>query len=86
MNQLREMYLTAYEQIKQVLGKDQIDFLFEQFKEDEKAHIKELVVSYLVENKQKGLIPNLYSDHERIYKLIQLTEDKKLIGILMYPN
>ncbi len=92
MIDLREMYLVALEQIKQVLGSEPIDFRFEQFKEDEKAHINEIVVSYLVERKPKsgltgvGSFPSLISEYERIYKIIQLTDDKKLVAILMYPN
>ncbi len=93
MIELREMYLTAFEQIKQVLGKEPIDFRFEQFKEDEKSHINEMVVSYLVERTPKttgfksvSTVSNLFYDYERIYKIIQLTDDKKLVGILIYPN
>lgn len=85
MSQLRELYLIAYDKIKEVIGKDPIDFRFEQFKEDEKSHLQEMVVSYLVESKKNNPLPAFFQ-YERIYKIVQVNDAGKLIGILIYPN
>ena len=86
---LKEVFEAAKKQFSELINIQESDFRLEQleYKKEEKAW--DVVVSYLQENKNRGVSPTAifgFLPYERIYKRLKIDENKDVIGIFMFSE
>lgn len=88
---IKELYLAAKKEFADLIDVEQQDFRLEEAEFDRKEGVWELVVSYLVINKNlsmleltTGAFPRL--KYERIYKRLKFNEQKEFLGFYMYDH
>jgi hypothetical protein len=86
---LKEAFEAAKKQFAELINIQESDFRLEQleYKKEEKAW--DVVVSYLQENKNRGISPTPIFGilpYERIYKKLKIDENKEVIGIFMFSE
>lgn len=92
---LRELFSIVQEELKTIDANIQ-DIRLEQAEFKEKENLWEVVVSYLVENKNKidksfgtnlslGMLPPVLP-FERIYKLVKIDDDKNIKGLYIFKK
>lgn len=91
---LRELFNIVEEELETIYINTQ-DIRLEQAEFNEKENLWEVVVSYLVENKNKidkslGINPTLTISavlpFERIYKLVKIDNDKNIKGFYIFEK
>nr|WP_287935063.1 hypothetical protein [Algoriphagus sp.] len=86
---LKEVFEASKGVLSEIVDLSDPDFRLEQveFKKDEK--IWDIVVSFLVANKNKpvGITPITFSfPVERVYKRLKIDENKEVLGIYMFSE
>lgn len=86
---LKEVFEAAKKQFAELINIQESDFRLEQleFKKEEK--IWDVVVSYLVENKNRSVSASLSFTtlpFERVYKRLKIDQNKDVVGIYMFSE
>lgn len=86
---LKEVFEAAKKQFAELINIQESDFRLEQleYKKEEKAW--DVVVSYLLENKNRGVSPTSifgFLPFERVYKRLKIDENKEVVGIYMFSE
>ena len=90
--ELREIYTIAKHQLESIANSESPDFRLEQAEFNKKDKVWEIIVSYLVENTNKGNSPFAAAmggqdlPYERIYKSVKINENKEVIGFFIYEK
>lgn len=84
---LKEVFDAAKKQFSELINIQESDFRLEQLEYNKTEKIWEVVVSYLVENKNRASLALLNSlPFERVYKRLKIDENKEVIGIFMFSE
>ncbi len=83
---LKELYQIAKQELMPLYDGEPVDLRLEQVERDENTNYWNVVVSYLVENKNQSNITNIMGSlpYERVYKLLKVNEKKEVEGLLMF--
>jgi hypothetical protein len=87
---LKELYQTAKNELENLTSLDNADFRLEQaeFNRDEK--VWDVVVSFLVETKEKPSSPlgNIVgtSPFQRVYKTVKIDGNNEVVGLYIFSN
>jgi len=86
---LKEVFEAAKKQFAELINNQESDFRLEQleYKKEEKSW--DVVVSYLVENKNRGILPSSIFNtlpFERVYKRLEIDENKDVVGIFIFSQ
>jgi len=84
---LKEVFEAAKKQFAELINIEESDFRLEQveFKKDE--GIWDVVVSYLLDNKNKGISPVLnFLPFERVFKRLKINDQKEVVGIYIFSD
>lgn len=85
----KEYYKIAYENIKNFIGTEPIDFRLEQYAKNKKSNSVEFVISYLTERKAKSKLDAMLPSQiamERIYKQISFNSKNQVEKILIFDK
>ncbi|MDF9800020.1 LEA14-like dessication related protein [Catalinimonas alkaloidigena] len=83
----KELYQIAKKAIVSTLGEDEpTDIRLEQAEFSEDSGYWEVVVSFLVENKNLSPLNIGALRYERIYKLVKINDEKEVKGIYMFSH
>jgi hypothetical protein len=84
---LKEAFDAAKNQFSELINIQESDFRLEQLEYNKTEKIWEVVVSYLVENKNRTSFALLNSlPFERVYKRLKIDENKEVLGIYMFSE
>jgi hypothetical protein len=93
---LKEVFEAAKKQFAELINIQESDFRLEQLEYKKTEKLWEVVVSYLVENKnvrtnfelKTSTLTSLLSTlpYERVYKRLKIDENKEVIGIYMFSE
>ncbi|WKN43984.1 hypothetical protein [Tunicatimonas pelagia] len=88
---LRSLYQAAKKELEALNGGEFVDFRLEQAERNDKDNLWEIVVSYLVENKNpvvnRSLSPLSMSDvhkYNRIYKSVKIDDNMEVVGLRIF--
>lgn len=84
---LKEVFEAAKKVLSELISIDQPDFRLEQLEYNHEKKEWEVVVSYLMDNKNKGMSPifNILP-FERVYKRLKINDEKEVVGIYMFSE
>jgi len=84
---LKEVFEAAKKQFAELINIQESDFRLEQLEHRKEEKIWEVVVSYLVENKNRASLALLNSlPFERVYKRLKIDENKDVVGIFIFSE
>lgn len=84
---LKEVFEAAKNQFAELINIQESDFRLEQLEHRKEEKIWEVVVSYLVENKNRASLALLNSlPFERVYKRLKIDENKDVVGIFIFSE
>ena len=86
---LKEVFGAAKKQFSELINIQESDFRLEQLEFNKSEKIWEVVVSYLVENKNRSVSSALSLStlpFERVYKRLKIDQNKEVIGIFMFSE
>jgi hypothetical protein len=93
---LKEVFEVAKKQFAELINIQESDFRLEQLEYKKPEKLWEVVVSYLVENKnvrttsdiKNSTLTTLLSTlpYERVYKRLKIDENKEVVGIYMFSE
>lgn len=84
---LKEFYKIAKEELEQLYGSELFDFRLEQVEYDHASSLWDVVVSYLVEKKDRLQVEDSImgvSKYERIYKSLDINSDNEVVGFRIF--
>lgn len=86
---LKELYQIAKNELADIAPLNDSDFRLEQAEYNKKENIWEVVVSYLVENRNKPIrsfsaLPDL--EYDRLYKTVKINDSGEVDGFYIYNN
>ena len=82
----KELYRIAKKEITPLYEVEPQDLRLEQAEYSKESGYWEVVVSFLVENQNLSPLLQINSKYERIYKLIKIDQNKKVVGIYMFSD
>lgn len=86
----KELLETAKSELKDLSTVENPDFRLEQAVYNKDTDTWEVVVSYLVENTNPHLLPASSAapsfQYQRIYKQLEISKDKTVLGLFIYEN
>ncbi len=84
---LKEVFEAAKNQFAELINIQESDFRLEQLEHRKEEKIWEVVVSYLVENKNRASLALVNSlPFERVYKRLKIDENKDVVGIFIFSE
>ncbi len=89
---LKEFYQAAKKELEPLYGGELVDFRLEQVEHDKRNHQWEVVVSYLVENKNKtensamGISMITSLPYERVYQLLIMNDKKEVKELRIFEK
>lgn len=86
---LKEVFEAAKKQFAELINIQESDFRLEQLEYKKEEKVWDVVVSYLLENKNRGVTANSifsFLPFERVYKRLKIDENKEVIGIFMFSE
>ena len=84
---LKEVFEAAKKVLSELISIDQPDFRLEQLEYNHEKKEWEVVVSYLMDNKNKGMSPIFnFLPFERVYKRLKINDEKEVVGIYMFSE
>ena len=86
---LKDVFEVAKKQFAELINIQESDFRLEQLEYKKSEKIWEVVVSYLVENKNRSFSATLSFStlpFERVYKRLKIDENKEVVGIYMFSE
>lgn len=86
---LKEFYQIAKTELEQLYDDEPLDLRLEQVERSKGSGYWEVVVSYLVENKNRSdvaLGPLISSKYERVYKSLEIDDNKQVVGFYMFSS
>ncbi len=93
---LKDVFEVAKKQFAELINIQESDFRLEQLEYKKPEKLWEVVVSYLVENKNVRINSDLKNStlttllstlpYERVYKRLKIDENKEVVGIYMFSE
>ena len=86
---LKEVFEAAKSQFAELINIQESDFRLEQLEYKREEKIWEVVVSYLVENKNRSVSATISFStlpYERVFKRLKIDEKKEVVGIFMFSE
>lgn len=92
---LKEFYAISKKELERLYGTEPLDFRLEQVEYEKATELWDVVVSYLVENKNKrdhsllkmsGWVTDADLEYERVYKSLKIDQNKKVVGFHMFTK
>ena len=82
--ELKKFYRIAKEELLQLHEAEPLDFRLEQVEREKAADLWNVVVSYLVENKNAHEFMSMH--YERIYKLLKIDDHHKVVSLHIFEH
>jgi hypothetical protein len=84
---LKGLYQIAKNELMSLYDGEPIDLRLEQVERSEETGHWNVVISFLVENKNKTSLSVISSlPYERVYKLLKVNDDNEVEGLLMFDK
>ena len=86
---LKEVFEAAKKQFAELINIQESDFRLEQLEYRKEDKTWEIIISYLVENKNRSSFPTAILSalpFERVYKRLKIDENKEVVGIFMFSD
>lgn len=84
---LKKLYQIAKKELIPLYDGEPVDLRLEQVERSEETGHWDVVVSYLVENKNKSTVNSLASlPYERLYKLLKVNDNDEVEELLMFDK
>ena len=86
---LKEFYQIAKKELEQLYGAELFDFRLEQVEYDHTSSLWDIVVSYLIERKDRLEVEDNIlgaSKYERIYKSLDINNDNEVVGFRIFDE
>lgn len=81
---IKEVYQVAKEELSHLIELENSDYRLEQIEFNKNEQVWDVVVSYLIPNKNKSALLIQSLPYERLYKKLKINENLEVTGMYMF--